>query len=54
MNFPKVIIALDFDSGQEALNFLDKFETPIWCKVGMQLFYKEGPSIVTEIKNRGH
>ena len=50
-----VIIALDFKDGETALNFLDKFqeETP-FVKVGMELFFAEGPSIVKEIKRRGH
>ncbi len=49
-----VIIALDFASGSEALEFLDKFagETP-YVKIGMELFYAEGPEIVREIKRRG-
>ena len=50
-----VIIALDFKDGQTALNFLDKFtdEKP-FVKIGMELFYAEGPSIVKAIKDRGH
>ena len=50
-----VIIALDFKDGQTALNFLDKFtdEKP-FVKIGMELFYAEGPSIVKAIKERGH
>ena len=50
-----VIIALDFKDGETALNFLDKFqeENP-FVKVGMELFFAEGPSIVKEIKRRGH
>lgn len=50
-----VIIALDFKSGQEALAFLDKFTNqPLYVKVGMELYYAEGPSIIEEIKKRGH
>ena len=50
-----VIIALDFKDGETALNFLDKFqEEKPFGKVGMELFFAEGPSIVKEIKRRGH
>lgn len=50
-----VIIALDFKNGETALNFLDKFqEEKPFVKVGMELFFAEGPSIVKEIKRRGH
>lgn len=50
-----VIIALDFKNGQETLEFLSKFtdEKP-YVKIGMELFYAEGPQIVREIKKRGH
>lgn len=50
-----VIIACDFSSGEDTLRFLDKFtgKKP-FVKIGMELFYSEGPSIVREIKNRGH
>lgn len=47
------IIALDFPSGQEALTFLDPFEgTPLFVKVGMELFYQEGPAILDELKEK--
>lgn len=50
-----VIIALDFKNGQEALAFLDKFtDRHLYVKVGMELYYAEGPSIIQEIKKRGH
>jgi orotidine-5'-phosphate decarboxylase len=52
-----VIIALDFNTGKEALNFLDKFKNndrKPYVKVGMELYYAEGPSIIKEIKKRGH
>ena len=50
-----VIIALDFKDGETALNFLDKFqEEEAFGKVGMELFFAGGPSIVKEIKRRGH
>ena len=50
-----VIIALDFKSAEETYAFLDKFgdEKP-FVKIGMELYYAEGPSIVREIKKRGH
>ena len=50
-----VIIACDFDSKQKTLEFLDKFTgRKPFVKIGMELFYAEGPSIVREIKERGH
>ncbi len=49
-----VIIALDFSSKEEALNFLSTFDNKPFVKVGMELFYKEGKSIVNELKKRGH
>ena len=50
-----VIIACDFDSKQKTLDFLDKFTgRKPFVKIGMELFYAEGPSIVREIKARGH
>ncbi len=55
MSNKDVIIALDFPSGKETLEFLDKFETvKPFVKIGMELFYAEGASIVREIKKRGH
>ncbi len=50
-----VIVACDFSSKADVMNFLDKFkdEKP-FVKIGMELFYSEGPSIVSEIKARGH
>lgn len=50
-----VIIACDFADKETALNFLDKFEgKKPFVKIGMELFYAEGPQIVREIKARGH
>ena len=50
-----VMIALDFKSAQEVFAFLDLFtEEKPYVKVGMELFYAEGPQIVREIKKRGH
>ena len=50
-----VIIACDFDSAEKVFTFLDKFtgKKP-FVKIGMELYYAEGPSIVKEIKARGH
>lgn len=50
-----VIIACDFASREQTLSFLDKFtEEKPFVKIGMELFYAEGPAIVREIKARGH
>lgn len=50
-----VIIACDFADKETALSFLDKFEgRKPFVKIGMELFYAEGPQIVREIKARGH
>ena len=50
-----VIIACDFSSKQEVMNFLDKFQgKKPFVKIGMELYYAEGPAIVKEIKARGH
>ncbi|MCQ2796178.1 MAG: orotidine-5'-phosphate decarboxylase [Bacilli bacterium] len=50
-----VIIACDFASKEETLKFLSKFKKhKPFVKIGMELFYSEGPSIVKEIKKRGH
>ena len=50
-----VIIACDFDSAEKTFSFLDKFtDKKPFVKIGMELYYAEGPSIVKEIKRRGH
>lgn len=50
-----VIVACDFASKEETLKFLDKFtDTKPFVKIGMELFYAEGPDIVRELKARGH
>ena len=50
-----VIVACDFSSKEETMAFLDKFEgRKPFVKIGMELFYAEGPEIVREIKARGH
>lgn len=50
-----VIIACDFSSSEETLEFLDKLgdERP-YVKIGMELFYAEGPAMVKRLKDRGH
>ena len=50
-----VIVACDFPGRKEVFDFLDKFtEEKPFVKIGMELFYAEGPEIVREIKARGH
>ena len=52
-----VIVACDFSSAEATFAFLDKFENcerKPFLKIGMELYYAEGPSIVREIKARGH
>ena len=50
-----VIIACDFSSAEECFRFLDRFsEEKPFVKIGMELYYAEGPAIVREIKRRGH
>ena len=50
-----VIIACDFSSAETCLAFLDKFtEEKPFVKIGMELYYAEGPSIVKALKARGH
>src|SRR5690625_164005 len=54
MNRP-VIIAMDFENRQEAERFLTSFSgESLFLKVGMELFYKEGPSLVRDWKREGH
>ena len=50
-----VIIACDFSGRKETLEFLDRFRgRKPFVKIGMELFYAEGPDIIREIKKRGH
>ncbi len=52
-----VIVACDFDSMEKTLGFLDRFQglgRKPFVKIGMELYYAEGPQIVREIKKRGH
>ncbi|MDW0111839.1 orotidine-5'-phosphate decarboxylase [Sporosarcina saromensis] len=47
------IIALDFESAQKTMDFLRAFEGNVNVKVGMQLYYKEGPAMIAKLKERG-
>ena len=50
-----VIIACDFDSAEKTLAFLDQFKgRKPFVKIGMELYYAEGPAIVKALKERGH
>ena len=50
-----VIVACDFSSAEQTFAFLDKFtDVKPFVKIGMELYYAEGPSIVKAIKERGH
>ena len=50
-----VIVACDFSSAEQVFRFLDRFtDRRPFVKIGMELFYAEGPQIVREIKARGH
>ena len=50
-----VIIACDFSSAEACFAFLDRFtEEKPFVKIGMELYYAEGPAIVRELKRRGH
>ena len=50
-----VIIACDFSNAEETFSFLDRFEEERpFVKIGMELFYAEGPEIVRQLKARGH
>lgn len=50
----RTIVALDFSSKNQVVEFLDKFDKPIFVKVGMELVYAEGLDILKLIKDRGH
>ena len=56
MNKPEIIIAMDLPSKEAVDNFVDKFPTgeSLYLKVGMELYYKEGPAIITYLKEKGH
>ncbi len=51
----KIMIALDFKNKDQTLDFLNKFEDQkLFVKIGMELFYKEGPAIIEQVKAMGH
>lgn len=48
------IIALDFDSEEKAFDFLGKLDRSVHVKVGMELYYKEGPALIAKLKEQGY
>jgi len=56
MNKPEIILAMDLPNKKAVDNFVDKFPMgeSLYLKVGMELYYKEGPAIVTYLKEKGH
>lgn len=50
----RTIVALDFSSKEEVVNFLNKFDEPIYVKIGMELTYACGLDIVKTVKDMGH
>ncbi|RLQ92824.1 orotidine-5'-phosphate decarboxylase [Planomicrobium sp. Y74] len=54
MRNERPIIALDFATKEQALEFLTQFDESLFVKVGMELFYQEGPELVREINRLGH
>lgn len=51
----KIIVALDFSERRQVQELLEKLRgIPVWMKVGMELFYSEGPSILQMLKSEGH
>ena len=50
----KTIIALDFSSKQQVVDFLKQFDEPVYVKIGMELTYAEGTDIVRTVKEMGH
>ena len=55
MDTTRPIIALDLPSGEAALDFVGRFDgESLFVKVGMELFYAAGPSVVASLKEAGH
>lgn len=54
MRNDRPIIALDFATKKETMDFLSRFEESLFVKIGMELFYQEGPELVREINALGH
>lgn len=50
----KTIVALDFSSREEVMNFLAKFDEPVYVKIGMELTYACGLDIIRDVKKAGH
>jgi len=50
----KPIIALDFPGEKEVFTFLNQFDEPLFVKIGMELYYQEGPTIIEKVKEAGH
>lgn len=50
----KPIIALDFPGEKDVMNFLARFNEPLFVKIGMELYMQEGPDIVRKVKDQGH
>lgn len=50
----RTMVALDFSKKEDVMNFLDKFDKPIYVKVGMELTYAFGFEMIRDIKARGH
>lgn len=51
---PRTIIALDFETEAELFDLLDQFQERVYVKVGMELFYGNGPDVISKIKEKGH
>lgn len=54
MRNDRPIIALDFATKEQTMKFLKQFDESLFVKVGMELFYQEGPELVREINRLGH
>ncbi len=52
--FSRPIVALDFANWQEAEKFLERFQEPLFVKVGMELYLQNGPSLIQSLKLKGH
>ena len=50
----KTIVALDFSTKEEVVNFLSQFDEPIYVKIGMELTYACGLDIIKTVKDMGH
>ena len=50
----KTIVALDFSSKEEVVDFLKQFDEPVYVKIGMELTYACGLEMVKTVKEMGH